>query len=307
MGRAEANPRAAIDALWPKLSTPSGLAYFAKGHRGVTGGWAKSPDHFERIVRNLDGAAFNTYVHLNTSNHANRYKGSLVDIRTWHRIFVDLDPVDKSPNPSAAARAILRCLPRETATHIYTGNGHQLWIEVESTPIQNLAHAREIERAMRGYVQWLGAQIDPCGCHIDVGCCDLSRVARMPGTTNQKKGRQAKLLAVATRTLDTRIVFEHTLPPQSIEPAPRVDTPSEWRAIWPHLTEIADRFMMEGIGKGGRHHAAYATARRFRELGVPQQQTLKWLWVGAQRCRPTLSLSDVEYISRSAYERQEES
>lgn len=296
----------AVAQLWPKLAVPGrGVAYFARGGRGVTGGVARDEVHFRRIISNLNGAGFNTYVHLNPTDHPRGYKASLDRVTGWRHCFIDVDPIEKSADPAAVAREALELLPVGSTTWIFSGRGHQLWLEVRPMDLvggaDGCAAARRVVASTRVFLERLAAQLTLRGCVLDITSANLAQVARMPGTVNRASGRTAKLLRLATTPADPQLILAHEPPPERSEPPVRMTGPLTFRQVWPKLTETADRFILCGIGRGRRHNDAFAAARCLEELGVSREQAQGWLWVGAQKCRPRMSLSDLEYIVRSAY------
>jgi hypothetical protein len=147
---------------------------------------------------------------------------------------------------------------------------------------------------MAGFLSMLNRQLNPdYGCLVDTSCSDLSRVVRLPGSTNQKTLRPCVILDTGTPIDLVDKVLACSIPPPEPVPCRHVDT-SNLAAVLPHLTEAAQRFLTEGAPFGSRHAAAYAAAASLREAGVPLERALNWVCRGGTFCSPPLTSQEDE-------------
>lgn len=204
---------------------------------------------------------------------------------------------------------------------IDSGRGIQIWIRLEDTLLIDTvdgdvgAYApdpvieRGLARRINGY--WL-KKLDEFvgiedGCRIDTSVSDLPRVMRCPGTINQKTKRMAKILVpsqaifhgLAQKMLDG-------VPPQVFwdpDPVPGIKAGSTWQEVYPHLTRMAQDYLMKGQEEPGRHKVMWHTAKKLRELGVERAEALRALrWANKLRGKEeALPLDQVKHAVATAY------
>ncbi len=294
-----------LGSIWPLVCNERGsVHYFAKGSQGVTGGEAKDPNHLAYILGNLGTRNFNAYINFNPSRHTS-LKGGSADVYEWRHVLIDVDPVDSDANPQAVVETVGRYVDLSACTVINSGRGMQLWLALEPTRMEDGKTRRAVERGMAGYLTWLGSECDGHGCRIDTGMSNLDRVVRPPGSINQKSGRTARLISVASRRAKPEDVMARALP-EAAEPK-RLENVKSWNllAVLPHLTERAADFLTEGLKEPGRHAGCYAAAACLRELGVPQDAAMPLVINGGNKCRPRLRVVDMERVLRNAYSKGE--
>jgi hypothetical protein len=299
-----------LDRVWNILGGP--VRYFAKSHGRIQGGTCKTLGSLRRVVENLKNWDF--YVTLNPSQGLG-VKASSSDITHWRRILIDIDPVAPDASPSLAAGytlgSLIKFLPNSATSFITTidsGRGHQLWVEIEETLIQGRAHARRIE----GAISSLYHSINHCvgGCRIDPSCSDLSRVARCPGTVNQKTGQLATILrrysSWPLTGLPAKVILT-AFPEETERPTKKLLKFSlKIGDLLPYLSQRAANYLTEGVGSPGRHSAAYAAAKSLQELGVAEENAEKMVQMGGRLCRPPLSETETLRATKNAYQKEKE-
>ena len=286
------------------------MRYFAKSHDRIQGGICNTLTSFWRVVENLSNWDF--YVTLNPSKGLG-VKASSSVITHWERILIDIDPVATDASPALAAGHtlgnILKNFPNidwaKAVTVIDSGRGHQIWIEVESTPIKGREHAQRIEQVMSSLFHRINHSFG--GCRIDPSCSDLSRVARCPGTVNQKTGARATIMHRYSTWPLTPIPAAAILAAFPDEPPLSKGAPMASLKIGdllPHLSQRAANFLTEGVGSPGRHAAAYAAAASLRDLGVGEKDATPMVVTGGRLCRPPMNEEESIRPVRNAYQKE---
>lgn len=296
-----------LHQVWSLLGGP--VRYFAKSSPLVQGGVCKTVTSLQRAVTNLPNWDF--YVTLNPSQGLG-VKAKSSDITHWSRVLIDIDPVTPFAVPPYACGLVcgqlLQLIPAvsRAMTVIDSGRGYQIWLAIEPLAIEGRTHAQFIERGMAHLLRLLDGP-DMAGCRVDPSCSDLARVARCPGTVNQKTGRTAEIL------------WRYSLAPEHLTPLPAEailslappHNPSELKPIehksltqlLPYLGQRVATFLTEGVGTPGRHSASYAASASLRELGVPEPEARELVRKGASYCRPQLTREDVDRTVRTAYQK----
>jgi len=292
--------RSNIRQAWQILNDGN-VRYFAKRSDGsAVGGRVKSPEALERAARNLESLGYDVYLHLNPSI-GNGLKATSRQVTAFHRILIDLDPVDPACDPSEGILSILAVADAiqpgtYMAAHtLLTGRGAHAWVEFEPhTP-------ERAERATANFLKQLKAAWDNnAGYRIDSVCYDLGRIVRCPGTRNTRSGLMATFLRPAAARLASEAFINkfYTDPPsQAIE---RPKNISNLITVSAHLNGLAREFLHNGVEEGDRHHAAYAAAKSLADVGMGSTSIRYWILRGASRCRPRLSKRDALHCVKTA-------
>ena len=291
-----------IQETWRLLPTPPD-AYryvFAKDGRSCSGTWVASAQALGRWATRFDHA--NCYIQLNPAGRADLTRPTAKDVTYLQGVLIDVDPVDPEPNIDPACRQVDLILRAEGFNPLWlmTGRGQQAWILFDPVPMTD-----ELRWGVKGFVNFVSATFGIAyGCVVDTTCSDPARLARLPGTVNQKTGVHASLLLRARGPNDPFKLIQYTQEEKSF-----VRPPSGIRATWPqaagYLTNTAREFIMFGVEQTRRHKCCYATARSLMEAGVPEPVATGWLLKGAERCEPELEPGEVLRIARRVYEGQE--
>jgi len=300
-----------LEAVWDLLGGP--IRFFAKSNQLVEGGRCDTLASFTRTANNLRNWDF--YVTLNPSTFSRRIKASSADITHWRRILIDIDPVTKEAkeDPHEALLAggmvashISEIIPGslKALSVISSGRGCQMWLEIEPTKIESNEHRQRIERATSHFLRLIDTH--ECGCRVDPSCSDLSRVARCPGTTNQKNGGLAYFIYPTVGL--TPIPAEAILSLAPNEPIVEHESPQSFTGLaqmLPHIGQRPATFLTEGVSTPGRHSAAYAASASLRELGIPESQAVALVIAGGSYCRPILRPLEISRIVAKAYEKEQ--
>ncbi len=149
---------------------------------------------------------WNLYITLNPSrpDARSRMRPRARDISHLQAILIDLDPISPNAQPMRAATTVAGTLhahgvPIDCITFVDSGRGAQLWLMHPVTPVADIPHCAE---RVASLVRW-AANAFPAGiygCAVDTSCSDLARLARLPGSINQKTGAPAALLTTPLPT-----------------------------------------------------------------------------------------------------------
>lgn len=284
--------------VWDILPVPpTTFRYvFAKDGRHVAGAWVGSAKALEAWARRYAHA--NCYIQLNPTASPALVRPKAGDVSHIQAILIDIDPVRPDAAPLKTGETIegiltARGVDMGSVSFIDTGRGIQLWIHMPAMP---LIGEGSLARCVRAFIRDVcDAFGETHGCVVDSTCSDLSRVARLPGTVNQKTGRQAVLFSIRDYTADPWFLFRYDAEPEERPPSPP-ESRSTWPRAFPHLTRTAIDFITEGVEQTRRHKCCYATARSLMEAGVPQPIATEWMFKGAERCDPPLEEEAVERI-----------
>jgi hypothetical protein len=251
------------------------------------------------------------YVHLNPSV-ARQFspKANASDVTHFTNLLVDIDPLSADAEPrkalDAATTALEAILPgsTEASSVVYSGRGFQVWVHFEKQDLHSCPDLRyRVNRATHALLTLVGRRTGSAfDCRVDTSCSDLSRVARLPGSVNQKTGQLASYLREDyTRLLDigSLLVFDSGPPVRT--DAPKLPPGSPVGFVLPHLTLKAATFLTEGVDSPGRHASAYAAAASLREAGIELETAAEWVVRGGKRCDPPLPPSECIAATRCAY------
>ena len=265
--------------------------------------------HSDEALRNLlTNTSHSIYVHLNPSaSRSFSPKANAMDVTHFSNLLIDIDPVSPDAQPRRAlddTLAVLETLipgSTEASSIVYSGRGFQVWLHFERQDLREVEGLRgAVHRATASLLHQLDTGTHEC--RVDSSCSDLSRVARMPGSINQKTGNMATYVREDyTKLLDIGSLLVFDAGPPAKTPPPKLAEGSAMGFILPHLTLRAATFLTEGVGSPGRHAAAYATAASLRETGITHDIAEEWVVRGGKRCDPPLSPSECIAATRCAY------
>lgn len=291
-----------MNDLWNILAGDIGetkIRWFAKAPHGNLGGIVRDPAALERVAR-LSSQGYNCYVTLNPTNERSCKRINAQDVTKWAFVLLDLDPPPKATEHEALQVAAL--VARSLSSHhvhpavIYTGNGVQLWIRLTPRPPEM---AREHSRALVKAV----AAILPVGWRIDM-TIDLARIARMPGSINQRTGGMARIV-VSGEVMDysdtcalLAAFYEPTPPTQSYDPG---DGNREWMDVRDELTLRAKSYIDFGCDRGDRHETCHHAIRTMHERGVSKDSALDAALHGNEACVEPLDEREVRQILAQVY------
>lgn len=283
---------------WDALEYEGEVRWFSRLGLGMSlGGRAHSPaDLAGRLSANRRG--FNCYVQLNPSIGVRTKRPGATQVTHYRGFLFDIDPdPGVQSSPLAALDAGLAQLERAielplTPWIIDSGRGAQAWILGDVEPL-----AEGDYRVVRAAVSHLVKGLDlPKGHHADPSVCDVSRIARLPGTVNTKTGRTARVRQRGTAIVGLR--------QRLIELAPAIEDQAEheftatadsYRQVYQHLTLSAQNFIEQGWAFPGRHSMLWHTADLLKRHGLSRAAVARALLLGARQCRPKLTCEDVVY------------
>lgn len=301
---------------WALLDPPPGtaihwLAIGTSPSARTSGGTASTSADLDRLIREgREGWG----LHLGTQlvRASQRHRPSAGDISQLVTCFIDIDPAGPEAAPLEAAKEITDrvedLLGERFHPHLIdSGRGAQLWFPVAPTPLLDPLDRLRWRALLGLFLRRLADRLTPrFHCRVDTSCADLPRVGRLPGSLNHKTGRVAHLLefGVRSETLLTRLqLWGETASHEESRHLSicGVRKPSRWREVLDSLNTTSRRFITEGVSEPGRHSAAYATARRLRELGVSKDVVFPVLCFGASLCDPPLKRSELPRIIDNAW------
>jgi hypothetical protein len=290
-----------MNDVWRILPLPQGTYryVFAKAGGMVDGTWVSGPEALGAFAQRY--AKANCYITLNPVSRADRTRPSSNDVSHVQAILVDIDPIEPSAQPGEAlweARDMLESMEVDpwSMTVVDSGRGIQCWIRFKPLTVD-----KQLARTVKNFVNTLSAEFGTrYGCVIDSSCSDLARLARLPGTMNQKTGREARLV-VEGDVQSAAFLFHH-----------QEDGPIVWevpipglRTTWPQaamfLTLTGREFIQFGVEQTRRHKCCYAASKSLLEAGVPEAIATEWLLKGAERCDPPLESGEVLRIVKRVY------
>lgn len=303
----------ALEAIFNRIPRPTTnhvIKLFAKNGEIRRGDFARTTKELERFVDSCKD--FNIYVAPNPTCRTTGVRHTASDVTHWSWVFFDIDPVctcwrddedelhecitcQGAADPNAAmdhALDIFGDLMYENflsvpPLRIDSGRGIQCWIRVDDIPLVETAeeyaaatgyvYQRKTARKAMGY--WLGKVADMMGtshgCRLDTSVSDLPRVMRLPGTVNQKTGRETKIL-IPSRAVYTALAWRMVLdtPPTVFyeEPARVLPTSTPWQTVFSQLTLKAQNYLMYGKDPPNRHETMWHTMVKLNECGIGREQ-----------------------------------
>ena len=290
--------------VWELCHGQSSLRYFAKRKGEVAGGCITTPRQLETLRSNT---GWDLYVHINPSVIGKCVtKASSADVTHLTNILIDIDPVSPGAVPFAAMAATLKRLGELTfpgaekcVSIINSGRGVQGWLRL-APPLELTPELRSVcERATARFLALLDT--GQYGCRVDTSCSDLCRVARLPGSVNQKSQQFAGFFSSATEffPVDSLLAFDPGPPDE--RDRPDMSERTILGLVLPHVSYRAYIFLTDGVSSPGRHAAAYAAAASLRDLNVREEVAAEWVADAAKLCSPPLSKSEAIRTTRNAY------
>jgi hypothetical protein len=291
---------------WPDLwlNRAFKVRWFAKSDRGNVGGIARTPEMLVNAARLSEHSGYNMYVTLNPTNERICKRICAADVTHWAFVLVDLDPplnaVHTANDTEPVMRRLLDLGLRPAI--IETGRGVQYWLRFKPQLIMTPEERRYWPDVNRGFLTHLRAYV-PEGWRIDL-TADLARIARMPGSLNQRTGGRAGLLDpgrvendAAVDVLRSFYVASPTPPHQSGDSEGR-----EWTEVMDDLTLRAKTYINFGATEGSRHESCHHLCRTLREHGVSQESALEAMRLANEACYETLHERELLTILKQVYD-----
>ncbi len=281
--------------------------YFTLRGEHRAGGFINSDRALSALLTNT---GHNIYVHLNPSTvRPFSPKASNDDTTEFCNILVDIDPVSPDAQPLYTLHGVMDRMESlisgsaSSVSIVDSGRGVQVWMHFERTPLTQGELRSSINRATAALLRLVQPE-QSFGCRVDTSCADLARVARLPGSTNQKTGRIATIIHNDYTTflrLDSLLALDPGPPPPPV--IPNHIKGAKLGFVLPYLTFTAASFLTQGASSPGRHARAYAAAASLREVGIDIEQAQEWVALGGRCCDPPLSQSECVAATRNAYNR----
>lgn len=265
-----------------------GMTAFAVAHSMAT---------VHRLVEAQQAGGMDAYICLNPCRPDCIRKPAIKDIVGLNYLLVDVDPITdalpSSPPPWELQKLLLHMFGE--VHMVFSGRGVQFWcgvhddIGLSSMPQDaNLLYRGIGKRIMQVAAEnMVGTEwaIDPTGFEI-------SRVVRLPGSSNIRAGRVAKF---GWSSSGSPVRLSALLPLAELESA-KPDELADYslKYLAPAMLPVNMGFILSGVPSGhlSRHGALYACARNLHELGVPVDVAAHLLNKGAGACRPNLHKDD---------------
>lgn len=276
---------------------------FARSGQSVRGTYVRSQRQVEAVCRSMRD--WNLYVQLNPTLETARqkYRPASRDIAAIQAVLIDLDPVSDKAWPIGAANTVAAALrdsgqvPIQSIALIDSGRGAQLWLLHPPTE-----PTRERVGKIAAFVHRVAQAVGECeGCRVDTSCSDAARLARMPGSVNQKTGRTVVVIYGAEAGEPWIDQLPDTPPPER-RASGALPAGIRLSAIIPRLTGAAGDFLLLGKREPGRHARCFATVKSLHEAGVDATQALSLLQHAATLCDPQLPSPEVERVWRQVYD-----
>jgi hypothetical protein len=287
--------------VWELLPLPPGTYrhVFAKANDEVVGTWTPGPGALSRFTRLHSD--WDCYIQLNPTRSRTSPRPHASDVSHVQAILIDVDPVGVGSTPVEQMMHSLGGLgvPADSVSIIDSGRGWQFWLHMEPIAIIGEGSCASV---VRQFVRTVTRAFVSEGWRVDTRCSDLARLARLPGTVNQKTGRLATLVQGGTPVPSLYLL--RLEPDEAFEPVP--GSPPEiarWVDVASRLNASAYAFITEGVEEPGRHGACWMTATSLREAGALPALALSLLRIGASRCRPKLPASEVNRPFKQVYGR----
>ncbi len=277
---------------------------FARRDTSIRGTYVLREKQLDRLR-----AAFsdwNLYITLNPTRPSarSRMRPRARDISHLQAILIDIDPIAESAQPMRAATLAAellheRGIPVDCMVFLDSGRGVQLWLMHPLTPVEDIPDCADRVAAL---VRWIATRmlLGRYGCVVDTSCSDLARLARLPGSVNQKTGLQTSLMTLPEPTEPwlCSIPFE---PPSRAQSSGLGGHYTRGR-IFARVTQAARAFLEDGKVEPGRHFACIATVKSLEEIGVPEEIAAKLTHKSAaDLCEPPLPPHDVDKMLDQVY------
>lgn len=275
----------------------------------MAGGWLTSTAHLLSLMERL--SEWDCYVQLNPTRRRDGAKAYAEDVSHYRWMLIDVDPGEGDIVPWDQAADCLMLRLHEvlgvTGHLIFSGRGFQIWVPADGRVVTPEFGARIWHAHGYLYEVLQKPYLDHLGWKIDTRCRNLDRLARMPGTINQRTG-------VESRIEEWWELFDPTWVDRLLAAAPEV-APAEpveaapLHKVWHLLTVSAKRWIEHGAGPGERHDELFRAAASLAEAGVPIEDAIVALDAGNAKCRNGLRPNplphrDIVKTAHSAYRRR---
>ena len=257
-----------------------------------------TPLGLHTYICSVDGPGVDLYIHVNPTEPKCVSKARSEDVIFWSAVLIDIDPSGKkSKNTNGAMWEVLKTLNEwgYAGSTLITdsGRGRQMWLMLnplisfanKSTPTRQQAEA-----AAAHFLRKLNdtADIEKFGCVIDPCTSDLSRLARLPWTTNSKTNMRGYVIAYPISRVLTDDFYERWRVPDMAPAEPMVEPKDGWsiKKVLAHITGKAATFLTSGWASPGRRGAIYAAAASLAEAGVPEMVAWDWVQRANKWCKP---------------------
>jgi len=263
------------------------------------------------VIRKAREGNWSAYLQLNPSSYKLRFRASTHDITHVSLFLVDLDLMDSTAHEQwndwgkRVIWLVNSILGAEyDPAWIHSGRGLQLWYRQEPLIPVTPSNVKQIPWATSALLRKLNEHIEAesngAWC-VDTSCSDLPRLARMPGSINQKTGEPAVILWEGKPSIDFTERLLAWAPPFKEQPVHDGETHSNWIKVFHRLSGLAKDFISEGVPAPGRHKGAYGTAASLRDAGINLEMARLLLQRGALKCSPPLNPEEIEKPLTNAY------
>lgn len=295
----------------------------------IQGSWAQSPIELVQFAHAYSDWDF--YIQPNPTRKKHGVRCSGEDISRWRWFLIDIDPVgdafltaDLMLEIVAWAQSAMNSYvgTKVTNTWVYSGRGVQIWVplgsatNVHPNPLAHISPGNgNLRYAIQGAQRYWLARLDSRRPFPEIvidaaACADLPRLFRCPGTINRKTGEMALIgfgssvtpnEGLAQKILAWTPEKEKTPPlrPLSQAPLPKGWKAPSWQSVVAYMTREGADFITYGATEPGRHRACCAAARSLAEQGVEEDDIVRALLVGAEKCRPDM----MEFAAGGYFER----
>jgi len=270
---------------------------FAKHKDGRKFGMCiKTRRGLDRFVEWANEEKFDAYIGANPLHKTVAFRPRAHDVSRIRAIVFDIDPVAPKAAPRLFAHRLHSDLANdhqgmlESVVHVDSGRGVQLWVLMMAGKPELQPRAKQF---VRRYAKQFG---EDYGSIVDTACTDLPRVVRMPGTFNQKTGREATILSGA-EPLMSEWWLECQPKPSAPERPVRPAESLEW--ILCTLPDLAVDYIQNGV-ELERHKACYTAMKSLHEVGVEADVALQLTLKGATMS--SLDPAHVHYTFEQVYE-----
>jgi hypothetical protein len=310
----------ASEHLWACLPHPSPahvVRLFTKDKQGKRfGDYARGPWEIDRFVKAHEGC--DMYVAPNPTLCCTGVRHSSSDVTHWSYLFLDVDPIGEPSSPLQFLRETLLLLEDWTGKSITSpiiidsGRGYQSWIRLPDWPITDNKceigiSAKNARKVMGWWLTKLAARMGTrYNCRLDTSVSDLSRLMRLPGTTNTKTGFPARFIHSTQHVYDGLEYLLAAGVPKTLYDEPEVaplaaGTP--WQMVFTKLTLKAQNYLTKGQEDPGRHAVMWHAARKLQELGIDITQSRLALQYANSILGEEMALppADIEHALKTAY------
>lgn len=253
-----------------------GIAGTASGSVKTIGGSFHTYFQLDRTRENLK-RNYNLYIGLNATACFAGIRVSRDDITLVENILLDIDGVLPDPEGDMVHRlAVTNMLDRipgvpndPNYTFIYSGRGWQVLLPVTQSPLLTPELRSTWESAVRAFLVAAAPYTPPPG-RLDLACSDLSRIYRMPDTTNFKTGNRAYVVykEEGGNCINFNNFIAEFASQTFFEPLCEVAHPRDWWKEVSNFPVTARRYLTEEVPIGERNHDAFVAAISLREIGL---------------------------------------